>query len=81
VDNSRAIRVQADLAAISTQLGLYNSFTDTYPTTEQGLRVLVEHPTTDPLPRRWYQLFRELPKDPWGHEYIYKYPGAAGADS
>jgi general secretion pathway protein G len=81
VDRSRITRVQADLQGISTQLKVYGSLNDTYPTTEQGLRVLVEHPTTGPLPRRWYQLYHELPRDPWGHEYIYRYPGSAGAYS
>jgi general secretion pathway protein G len=81
VDRSRIISVRADLQSIATQLKLYESLNDTYPTTEQGLRALVQHPTTDPLPRRWYQLYHELPKDPWGHDYIYRYPGSAGAYS
>src|SRR5881397_1814030 len=46
-----------------------------YPTTEQGLQALVTQPDKDPRPARWYQLFRELPKDPWGNEYIYRSPG------
>jgi len=46
-----------------------------YPTTEQGLQALVTQPSNDPRPARWYQLFRELPTDPWGNGYIYKNPG------
>src|SRR5207253_2463804 len=42
---------------------------------EQGLQALVTQPDKDPRPARWYQLFRELPKDPWGNEYIYRSPG------
>lgn len=29
----------------------------------------------DPRPARWYQLFKEMPKDPWGSDYIYRDPG------
>ena len=57
-----------------TQLQLYDSMNGTYPTTQQGLRALVEKPTTAPVPTRWYQLFREVPKDPWGHDYVYRSP-------
>jgi general secretion pathway protein G len=46
-----------------------------YPTTEQGLQALVTQPNTDPKPTRWYQLYKELPKDPWGSDYIYRCPG------
>src|SRR5205807_10220628 len=24
---------------------------------------------------RWYQLFKEMPQDPWGNGYIYRCPG------
>jgi general secretion pathway protein G len=45
------------------------------PTTEQGLQALVSQPSTEPRPQRWYQLFKEIPKDPWGNNYIYLCPG------
>ena len=72
---AKTMRVQADVQAIKTQLQLYESMNGFYPTTEQGLQALVIQPDKDPKPARWYQLFRELPKDPWGNEYIYRYPG------
>ncbi len=72
---AKTMRVQADVQAIKTQLQLYESMNGFYPTTEQGLQALVTQPDKDPKPARWYQLFRELPKDPWGNEYIYRYPG------
>src|SRR5437879_13595300 len=71
----KAMRVQADVQAIKTQLQLYESMNGFYPTTEQGLQLLVTQPQNDPRPTRWYQLFRELPKDPWGSNYIYRNPG------
>jgi len=46
-----------------------------YPTTEQGLAALVSKPDTPPRPTRWYQLYSELPLDPWGNGYVYRSPG------
>jgi len=75
VEYARHIRVAADIQGINTQLGLYESMNGFYPTTEQGLQALVTQPNTDPKPTRWYQLYKELPKDPWGTDYIYRCPG------
>jgi general secretion pathway protein G len=67
--------VRADVQAIGTQLQLYESMNGFYPTTEQGLQALVTQPSTDPKPARWYQLFKQVPKDPWGSDYSYRCPG------
>jgi general secretion pathway protein G len=67
--------VRADVQAIGTQLQLYESMNGFYPTTEQGLQALVTQPSTDPKPARWYQLFKQVPKDPWGSDYLYRCPG------
>jgi general secretion pathway protein G len=72
---AKTMRVQADVQAIKTQLQLYESMNGFFPTTEQGLQALVTQPQNDPRPTRWYQLFKELPKDPWGSDYIYRNPG------
>ncbi len=73
--------VRADVQAIGTQLQLYESMNGFYPTTEQGLQALVTQPSTDPRPARWYQLFKQAPKDPWGSDYIYRCPGQKHPDS
>src|SRR6187431_2128740 len=72
---AKTMRVQADVQAIKTQLQLYESMNGFYPTTEQGLQALVTQPDIDPRPTRWYQLYKEVPKDPWQNEYIYRNPG------
>ncbi len=72
---AKGVAVRADIQAISTQLSLYESMNGFYPTTEQGLQALVVQPDSDPKPGRWYQLFKELPKDPWSNPYIYRCPG------
>jgi general secretion pathway protein G len=78
---AKDMRVRADIQAISTQLKLYESVNGFCPTTEQGLRALVVPPESDPKPSRWYQLFKEVPKDPWNNEYIYICPGRKNPES
>ena len=75
VEYSRHVRVAADIQGINTQLKLYESMNGFFPTTEQGLQALVVQPDTDPRPTRWYQLYRDVPKDPWQNNYIYICPG------
>ena len=75
VEYSRHVRVAADIQGINTQLKLYESMNGFFPTTEQGLQALVVQPDTDPKPARWYQLYKERPKDPWQSNYIYLCPG------
>ena len=81
VEYSRHVRVAADIQGINTQLKLYESMNGFLPTTDQGLQALVTQPDTDPRPTRWYQLYREMPKDPWQNNYIYICPGIKNPNS
>ena len=72
---AKSVAVRADIQAIGTQLKLYESMNGFAPTTEQGLQALVTQPASEPRPMRWYQLFKEVPKDPFGSNYIYLNPG------
>jgi general secretion pathway protein G len=81
VEYARATRVAADMQGINTQLKLYESMNGFMPTTEQGLKALVQQPSTEPRPTRWYQLYKELPKDPWNNEYVYLNPGRKNPNS
>jgi general secretion pathway protein G len=81
VEYSRHVRIASDLQGINTQLKLYESMNGFLPTTEQGLQALVVQPSTDPQPTRWYQLYKEMPKDPWNNNYIYLNPGRKNPNS
>lgn len=81
VEYSRHVRISADLQGINTQLKLYESMNGFMPTTEQGLEALVVQPSSDPQPTRWYQLYKEMPKDPWNTGYIYINPGRKNPNS
>ena len=71
---------QADIESnLSLALDLYALENGSYPTTEQGLEALRTKPTTPPVPESWKgpYLKKGLPKDPWGHEYVYEYQQGA----
>lgn len=74
VDVAKETRVESDIKNIMTQLKVYESRNLAPPSTEQGLKALVERPTVEPIPERWTQLLEEVPKDPWNREFRYEYP-------
>ncbi len=74
VDVAKETRVEGDISNIATQFQLYEARNLRLPTQDQGIKALVEKPTTEPLPQRWTQLLEEMPLDPWGQEYRYRMP-------
>lgn len=79
VDDAKITKVQSDVQAIESGLTLYKLDNFRYPTTEQGLRALVEKPA-DPNVRNWKTggYLKRLNKDPWGNDYQYASPGSHG---
>ena len=72
-DEARRVKVIADLKSIAQALDLYRLDAGMYPTTEQGLKALVERPTAPPAPARWNAngYLDRVPADPWGRTYVY----------
>lgn len=65
--------------SLAMALGTFQLKVGRLPTTDEGLRALVEKPDDTEEFQRWVQLIddpREL-KDPWGEEYQYKGPDDA----
>jgi len=79
-DEARAVAARADIASIMAALKLYRLDNQRYPTTEQGLAALVARPEAPPVPPNWKPggYLEKLPKDPWGHPYVYVNPGLKG---
>lgn len=74
IDSAKDTRVDSDLQAIGLALQSYESRALRMPTTEQGLEALVEKPTKEPIPENYRAFMEELPKDPWGQVYKYRFP-------
>lgn len=72
-----ATRQQMD--AIETALGLFEIDTGSYPSSEQGLEALVDRPS-DIDEDVWAGYMKKMPKDGWGNEFVYRYPGESGED-
>lgn len=68
---------KAQIAAFQTALSAYKLDTGTFPTTDQGLQALRVAPAGLSNWNGPY-LPKEIPMDPWGHPYAYKFPGDHG---
>jgi len=66
VDTARITKARVDITTLMGALNMYKMRTGLFPTTEQGLQVLRPF------------LEREVPNDPWGRPYVYRYPGSQG---
>lgn len=60
-------------------LDLYRLEVGRYPTTDEGLKALVQAPAGATGWNGPYLKKKEVPKDPWGNEYRYASPGQHGA--
>ncbi len=76
-DAARVTAAHAQVNSFMTALGAYKLDTGMFPTTEQGLQALRTRPNGL---AQWDgpYLPQEIPPDPWGRAYIYKYPGEHG---
>ena len=68
---------RAQIDAFEKALDQYRLDTRHYPTTEEGLKALLERPASEP---RWSgpYLRKGVPPDPWGRPYVYRTPGERG---
>lgn len=76
-DKAKVTAAKAQINAFATALGQYKLDTSTFPSTEEGLKALRVKPQNV---NRWEgpYLPQDIPNDPWGNAYIYKYPGEHG---
>ena len=68
---------RAQIDAFEKALDQYRLDTRSYPSSELGLKALMEKPANEP---RWNgpYLRKAVPLDPWGRPYIYRVPGTKG---
>jgi general secretion pathway protein G len=81
VDDAQITKAKQDVRAFETALNLFRLDNYKYPTTDQGLKALVEKPTDSSI-RNWKQggYIDSWKKDPWGNDYKYVYPGTHGKE-
>lgn len=65
---------KAQIEAFQRALDAFRVDVGRYPTTEEGLAALLVKPAAA---TKWNgpYLLKDVPPDPWGHEYVYRAPG------
>ncbi len=76
-DAAKVTAARSQIQQFSTALGMYKLDTSTFPTTEMGLNALRNRPENLAQWNGPY-LPQDVPNDPWGHSFVYKYPGDHG---
>ena len=78
-EEAKRLKAKIQIESIETALKLYKLDNGIYPDTEQGLEALVQPPDSGNVPKNWrkggYLEKGKVPKDPWGHDYVYMSPG------
>jgi len=76
-DKARVVAARTQIGNFMTALGTYKLETGTFPTTEMGLQALRVKPQGV---EQWEGPYipQDVPMDPWGHPFVYKYPGEHG---
>jgi general secretion pathway protein G len=77
VGKSEVKAAKAQINALEKALDQYRLDTGRYPSTDLGLKALVERPPSEPKWQGPY-LAKAIPPDPWGNPYQYLQPGQHG---
>src|SRR3972149_173141 len=78
VGESRQTVAKQQIEGFSSALEMYKLDTTKYPTQEQGLEALVTQSQGIANWKGPYLKKKFVPKDPWGNNYVYTYPGEHG---
>jgi len=79
-DKAKVTAAKVQIRNLEEALHMYKLDNGIYPSTEQGLDALVTKPTIGDIPKSYRDggYLSKVPKDPWGHNYVYTSPGAHG---
>ena len=79
-DEAKITAAKADISTLRGLIQTYKLDTGSYPTSEEGLQALRTAPSGV---TNWKGPYadKDIPLDPWQHEYVYQYPGPDGDNS
>ena len=77
-EQARRVKAKIDIRNIESALALFKTDTGRFPTTSEGLEVLVSNPGIKGYNKDGY--LDKVPLDPWGNKYIYVCPGVQRKD-
>ena len=70
----------ASLRQLDGALEVFRVEHDRYPTQAEGLSALANRPADIPA-EKWSAYLKEVYRDPWGNDYVYRYPGIHNTNS
>ena len=74
-ERARRTKAMVDITQLSSGLEVFRLDLNRYPTTEEGLAALAGGFQAVPGGRKQGPYVPAVPNDPWGHPYVYHYPG------
>ncbi len=81
-EKARVAKARVEIESLASAVKMFKLDNGFYPSTEQGLKALVEKPTVGRIPAHWreggYLEKKKVPKDPWGNDYVYISPSPNG---
>lgn len=84
LDQAKVSTTKTQIKNLETALDEFRRDNGYYPTSDQGLKALVEKPTLgrapSSYPRGGYLKGGQVPRDPWNCEFSYYSPGLHGND-
>jgi len=77
VDKARQVTAKSQISEYETALEQFKLEVGRYPTNEEGLQALRTRPANA---ANWDgpYLKKDVPSDPWGRSYVYRFPGTHG---
>jgi general secretion pathway protein G len=77
VEKGRQTVAKEQITEFESNLDIYRLDVGRYPSTEEGLQALRARPSGV---ENWDgpYLKKDVPMDPWGHAYVYRFPGQHG---
>jgi len=78
-DKAKQVAARAQISDFGNALGIYKLDSGSYPLTTLGLNALRVKPD-NVLQWNGPYMPKDVPLDPWGRAYLYKYPGEHGDD-
>lgn len=81
-DEAKVTKARVDIKSIEESLGLFKLDNGFYPSTDQGLKALVNKPETGRIPAKYSVdgYLKKVPLDPWSNPYVYISPGVHSRD-
>ena len=76
--SAKSDTAKLQIEELGAGLDLFHLEVGRYPTTQEGLKALVEKPTGISTWHGPYLKKKNIPNDPWGNAYHYRFPGEQG---